>query len=53
MIYLATAPEVAEVERAVLRETQARPLVPRLTRCGDPRRRLWWASEVLTAASDT
>ena len=52
MIYLATAPELAGVsgEYFVKREPVRSS---RASRDAETARRLWWASEVLTAASDT
>ena len=52
MIYLATAPEVAEVSgQYFVRRKPVRS--SRASRDAETARRLWWASEVLTAASDT
>ena len=52
MIYLATAPELAEVSgKYFVRRKPARS--SRASRDAEAARRLWWASEVLTAASDT
>ena len=52
MIYLATAPEVAEVSGQYF--VKRKPVrSSRASRDTETARRLWWASEVLTAASDT
>ena len=51
MIYLATATELAEVSgQYFVRRKQARS--SRASNDAETARRLWWASEVLTAASD-
>ncbi len=50
-IYLATAPELAEVSGQYF--VKRKPVRPsRASRDAETARRLWWASEVLTAASD-
>ena len=50
-IYLATAPELAEVSgQYFVKRKTVRP--SRASRDAETARRLWWASEVLTAASD-
>ena len=51
-LYLATAPELAEVSgKYFVRRKPVRS--SRASRDAETARRLWWASEVLTAASDT
>ena len=52
MIYLATAPELAEVSGKYF--VRRKPVRSSRASCdAETARRLWWASEVLTAASDT
>ena len=52
MIYLATAPEVTDVSGQYF--VKRKPVrSSRTSRDTETARRLWWASEVLTAASDT
>lgn len=52
MIYLATAPELAGVSGEYF--VKRKPVrSSRASRDAETARRLWWASEVLTAASDT
>ena len=51
MIYLATAPEIAEVSGKYF--VKRKPVPSSRASCdAETARRLWWASEVLTAASD-